>query len=186
MADSQITIALATLGAALVAAMGPIISIIFTSRMRSKELEVQSKIRRDEKEQDYERQDAVAEAAKNAAERMIARQDAVAAQAAKAAKLLLDAQAETTQQNVETQGKLNQIHTLVNSNLTKEMEDRLVALKGQVYLTKEIIRLNRSNHIEPNSETQASLHNLEATVSNLETALKERGTATDRADLEQT
>jgi uncharacterized membrane protein YhiD involved in acid resistance len=168
-------IALITLGAASVAAVAPIASLLVTWLIRSREKTVQ-----------WAREDLVAAkaAAANRAERE--RQEAVARQAAEAAKLLLEAQEKTSQQNTETQGKLNQIHTLVNSNLTREMQERLVALKGQIYLTKEVIRLNKQNKIEPNGETETALRNLEAVASNLETSLAERSNSTTRADSEQT
>jgi uncharacterized membrane protein YhiD involved in acid resistance len=158
------SIALITLGAASVAAVAPIASLLVTWMIRSREKKV-----------DWERQDKVAAKAEDAATAVRQRQEAVAAQVAEAARLLLEAQAETSRQNAETQGKLNQIHTLVNSNLTREMQDRLIALMGQVYLTKEIIRVNQMNNIEPNDETKASLRNLEAVVAGLQASLAERG-----------
>jgi hypothetical protein len=155
--ESAETIGLYTLAAASVAAVAPILSLIVNAKLRHKE-----------KLEDY------------------ARQDIVAAQAAQAAALLLAAQAKTTSQNVETQGKLNQIHTLVNSNLTKEMGERLVSLRAQVILSREVIRLNRHNGLEPDEAARSALSNLETAVSSLETALRERGNATVRADSEQT
>jgi hypothetical protein len=151
-----VSIALVTLGAAIVAAIAPIGSLIVTSWLRRKE-----------KREDYARQDAVAE------------------QAAKAADLLLAAQAKTSQQNTETQGKLNHISTLVNSNLTREMELRLQALYGQVMLTKE--KLSHLEHgTESNIATRESLESLELVVSGLETLLRERGNSASRANKEQT
>lgn len=173
-------VALAGLGVACLSAMAPLVNLILTSRTRSRE-----------KKEDWRRQDQVAEQAARAAKlllesqtKMFQRQAEVADQAAKAAKLLLAAQAETTSQNAETQGKLNQIHTLVNSNLTKEMQDRLIAINAQVFLTKEVMRLNRLNKLEPDAGAVASLKKLEEASANLSSTLTERLTATAVANTE--
>ena len=138
-------VGLITLGAASIAALSPVVSLLVSSYLQHRA-----------RLEDY------------------ARQDAVAAKAAEAAKLLLAAQAETTKQNQTTQSQLNHIHTLVNSNLTREMRDRLAALKGQVHLTRELIRLNKQNGLEPDVEALAALDSLQKTASELEAALKER------------
>ena len=60
-----------------------------------------------------------------------ARQDAVADQAAEAARLLLEANERVAAQTADalriTEGKLNQIHELVNSNMTASITDQLLA-----------------------------------------------------------
>jgi hypothetical protein len=169
-------IALLTLGAASVAAVAPIISLLVTWLIRSREKTVQ-----------WAREDLVAAkaAAANKAERE--RQEAVARKAAEAASLLLAAQDKTSQQNADTQDRLKEIHTLsvsthtlVNSNLTREMDERLVALKGQAILLKRI------GSMEPSDETTTSLLALQLEIGHLETLLTERGTALKRADNEQT
>ena len=157
MADASITeplyVALIGLGVASLSTLAPLITILLTSRTRSRE-----------KQEDWRRQDVVAE------------------QAAKAAKLLLDAQAQTSLQNIATQGQLRVIHTLVNSNLTKEMQDRFAALNAQIFLTKEVMRLNHLNNLEPDSASLAALHKLEEVAATLSTTLTERLTATDVAN----
>src|ERR1051325_1279615 len=60
-------------------------------------------------------------------QRDYARQDLVAARVAALA-------VQTEKVASETQGQLRQIHTLVNSNLTQEMQARLVALDAQIVL----------------------------------------------------
>lgn len=77
---------------------------------------LQGRQRKSEKEQDYKRQDDVADEAKRSA-------DEVAAQAAKAAKLLADQQAETTRQ-AENVAKL----LLAAQSKTKEGTDEVARL----------------------------------------------------------
>lgn len=113
------------------------------------------------------------------------RQDAVAAQAAEAARLLLDANERVARQtataSTETQGQLRQIHTLVNSNLTQEMQARLVALDAQIVLTQEVMRLNTAGGIAPTEAARTALENLEHTAEGLRRSLTERAAVTEAA-----
>jgi hypothetical protein len=111
-----------------------------------------------------------------------ARQDAVAKQAREAASLLVASNERIAAQNSETQGRLKEIHTLVNSNLTNEMRERLVAVAAQVALTKEVQRLNAANGLQVDPESAATLINLENVVASLSKSLDERTTATIAAD----
>lgn len=113
------------------------------------------------------------------------RQDKVAAQAAEAARLLVASNEHIAFQNIDTQHRLQEIHTLVNSNLTKAMQDRLVATMGQVALTKEIIRINRSGGIEPDKDELVSLQNLEEVVRGLKESMQERTEATQKAEAQR-
>src|SRR5689334_17347415 len=72
-----------------------------------------------------------------------ARQDIVAAKAAEVARLLLEQQQKAAVKAEETTGKLDTIHTLVNSSLTKAMQAELDATIAQVALMKEILDLNK-------------------------------------------
>ena len=67
--------------------------------------------------------------------------------------------------------KLDQIHILVNSNLTAANRSELAALESQVRLAKEIIGLKRASGIEPSQEifddsdiAQAKIDALKSTV----------------------
>lgn len=113
-------------------------------------------------EMNYQREDAVAERlairqdeiaaqaatvaaqAAEAARLLAARQDAAAAAAATTASLLLDANervaTQTREASAQTNGKLNQIHDLVNSTLTAAMTSELVALEQQLELMGELGR----------------------------------------------
>jgi len=113
------------------------------------------------------------------------RQDAVAAQAAEAARLLLDANERVARQSAasasETQSQLKQIHTLVNSNLTQEMEARLVALDAQLVLTQEVMRLNSVAGVVTPEAAKDALANLQRTADGLRLSLAERAAVTEAA-----
>jgi len=163
------------------------------------------------KDQDYKRQDEVAaqaaEAAKLLAERQDAaeakadevvrqaaeaarlneeRQDAIQKQTAEAAKLLLAANERVAEQSAHasevTNGKLNQIHELVNSNLTVQMSENHQALMQQFILMKEIIRLNRLAGQEPSQEALDAAKAIAIRINELGAQLNDRAKATEIAD----
>lgn len=125
--------------------VGPLFLAWLTGRQRSAE-----------KREDWARQDAVAD-----------KVDAVASQARKAAELL------RTRQD-EVAGKLNQIHDLVNSNLTTQMEEALAALTQQVVLMREVVDLNRAAGREPSRAAIEAIGIIEAKVGELHAKLADR------------
>jgi hypothetical protein len=124
--------------------------------------------RRADKKEDYARQDAVAAKLKK-------EQQQVAAQAAQAAKLLLAANervaAQTAATATVTNGKLDQIHELVNSTLTGAMQSQLVAIEAQLAMIRRF---------QP-GET-AEISTLEEQVAELRARLADRAAQTVIAD----
>jgi hypothetical protein len=110
-----------------------------------------------------------------------ARQDAVAAQAAKAAELLLVANERVAQTAEVTNGKLDVIHTLVNSNMTAAMQAQLVALQGQLVLMNRVATLKGEAGTKPNENEVAAIVAVEAQIAELGAALKDRLAATETA-----
>jgi hypothetical protein len=159
------------------------------------------------KRQDYRRQDEVAEAAEererrgrdeaearekraaDAAEereqRLVERSHRVAYQAAEAARLLLADNAQRAEvlaaAGTVTNGKLDQIHTLVNSNLSKAIEDQLEATEQQLILLREVAELKRAAGREPSPEATAALQRIEAKVAELRTQVADRAAQTKAA-----
>jgi hypothetical protein len=130
--------------------------------------------RRAEKAQDWARQDQVADRAAAQAKAAEERQNAVAAQAAEAARLLLAANAEVAavaRQTAESvDGKLNQIHELVNSNLTSALEDQLLAREQLVVMMRE--------RPVTSPEARRALEDMEAKVAELRAKLADRAKQT--------
>jgi len=120
---------LAVVLAAALSAFAAVVSPLLLSRMGAQQ-------RSQEKAEDYARQDLVADRAKQDSKRVAE----VATQAAEAAKLLLQSNADVAVAAAEAagtiNGKLEQIHDLVNSNMTAAMESELVALQGWLHLLK--------------------------------------------------
>jgi hypothetical protein len=130
------TAGVAVTGIIAASIVGPTLLSVLTARQR-----------RNERREDYARQDAVAAAAEEREARQEAAAREVAVQAAEAAELLLAAQRATTARTDEvarvaaesaarTDGKLNQIHELVNSTLTGAMQSQLVAMEAQLAMIR--------------------------------------------------
>ncbi len=95
------------------------------------------------KKEDYARSDAVAAQAAEAARLLAEQQNMAATKAAEAATLLLASNERVAETADITLGKLDVIHTLVNSSLTAAMQSELDATISQVVLMKEIVGLKR-------------------------------------------
>jgi hypothetical protein len=145
-------VALSALGVATIAAIGSIVTPLLTSWIRTREQKINWK-----------------------------RQDLVAAEVRRTATMLVTFNKQITEQNAQTQGTLNHVRTLVNSNLTEQKERTAAALQAQILMTEEVFRLNRRNGIEPPSEALVALGVLKNTAHALRLELAERITATDEA-----
>ncbi len=127
---------------------------------------IQNYFRKKEKQLDWKREDDVAEKAREAAKLLLAANERVA-------------------RNAEiTNGKLDVIHTLVNSQMTSAMESELTACIAQEALMMEIIDIkggksNQSNHSPKHEEALAELG---LKISELKSKLGDRKIATERAE----
>ncbi len=115
-----------------------------------------SKARREDKEEDW------------------ARQDAVASQAAKAAELLLAQNKVVAETATTTNEKLDVIHTLVNSNMTAAMQAEYDATVRELAMMREVIRLNKVAGTEPSVEATAAVDATEIKVGELKATLEDR------------
>jgi len=127
------------------------------------------------KQEDYARQDVVAARAESASNRV----REVAEQAATAAQLLLEHDeeqaAEARMNAAEVSGRLAQIHSLVNSNMTAAMESELVAVKAQLAMMRRFALVVGANTDEGDETVAAEL---ERRVTELSAQLKDRAVAT--------
>lgn len=124
--------------------------------------------RRAEKREDYARQDQVADRVTEAADRT----KAVAEQAAEAARLLVASNAVAAKTAAHTaaitNGKLDQIHTLVNSTLTEAIEAQLEATLEQLAMMRRALA---GETVPPSLESMAAL---EAKIADTRASLTER------------
>lgn len=124
----------------------------------------QARILAKSKIEDYERQDEVAERAKEAAE------------------ALIQSQKDIVVATQDANGKLDVIHTLVNSNMTSEMKRALVATQGQLVLLERVIALNKAAGDKPTADNDATVKALEDQIAEMESALEERAKQQEIAD----
>jgi ABC-type multidrug transport system fused ATPase/permease subunit len=139
--------------------------------------------RRQEKQEDYTRQDQVAATAAESARRLddnqAKAQEAlriVAAKAEETARLLKENNKAQADAAVVTQGQLKQIHTLVNSNMTAAMQGQYDATERELTMMLEVIALKKAAGHEPNIETLALVEATKGKISQLSAAITDRAT----------
>jgi len=103
-----------------------------------------------------------------------ARQDEVAAKAAEAARLLLAANERVAETAKVTNGKLDVIHTLVNSNMTAAMQAELDATIREHAMMIEVVALKQSAGHEPSVTSLAAIEATERKIAELQAALRDR------------
>jgi hypothetical protein len=142
------------------------------------------------KAQDYARQDQVAAALAQRQDVAEAKAAEVAAKAAEAAELLLAANERVAHQSAEaaqvTNGKLAQIHDLVNSNMTIQMEETHGALAQQLVLMREVINMHRAAGRPPSRDALQAIEVLGRRVGELQAQLSDRAKVTEAADAKLT
>lgn len=159
----------------LVGVVGPLVAVLCSllvanqlNRARAKEKAVETAARREEKEADWARQDEVA-----------ARVEATAAQAKEAAQLLVESNASVAAEvhtAAHLQGlRLDQIHALVNSNVSNEKEKTLV-------FARAVASLTRLHHDPDKPESVLALEMIDAEVRRQVEDLEQRDLVTRLAE----
>jgi hypothetical protein len=138
------------------------------------------RMHREDRLADYERQDKVARAAEQTATDLIASQKRIADQAAEAAKLLLDANERVARTAQVTNGKLDVIHTLVNSNMTAAMQSEYDATVRELAMMREVMALKEAAGGSPGAEARAAIAATEVKLAELAAALEDRAEAAAR------
>jgi alkanesulfonate monooxygenase SsuD/methylene tetrahydromethanopterin reductase-like flavin-dependent oxidoreductase (luciferase family) len=100
----------------------------------------------------------------------------VARQAREAAKLLLEANKKVADTAERANEKLDEIHTLVNSNMTAAIQSEFDATTRELAMMLEVIELKRATGKEPSVETLAAVEATRAKIAELQSTLIERGT----------
>ena len=151
------TIAVAAI-VAFASPLGAIFLAYLTGRQRQAEKRDDALRRLTEKREDWRRQDEVA--------------DRLLKANSKVADRLLEA-------NSKTDDKLDEIHVLVNSNLTAAMQSELNSLHGQLALMNKVSALTGETAVDPTVEV------IEARIKELSAQLKDRLEAQERASEHQ-
>ncbi len=147
-----------------VAIIAPMIVSFFTNRSLERLESIRAKARKEEKEQDWKRQDEVA------------------AKADEAARLLLAANERVAKTAAVTNGKLDQIHTLVNSNMTAAMKAELEATIEKLKLMRKIVARDKAENIKVLPEALEAIRSVEAKIGELTASLNDRLKQTQLAD----
>lgn len=167
-----------TLTTALVVAIPTVLSTVFMPIFLAWMAYSQ---KRQDKIEEYARQDLVAARAEAAAKELLesnkkiaAQTDQVATQAAEAAKLLLAANERVSQDTKLTNVKLDTIHGLVNSNMTAAMQAELDATMRERAVMQELMELKKGMGKEPTVDTLAALKSATDRTHELNTILADR------------
>jgi hypothetical protein len=138
------------------------------------------RMHREDRLADYERQDKVARAAERTAVDLIASQKRIADQAAEAAALLLAANERVARTAQVTNGKLDVIHTLVNSNMTAAMQSEYDATVRELAMMREVLALKQAAGGAPGAEALTAITATEVKLAELAAALEDRARAAAR------
>lgn len=126
------------------------------------------------------------------------RQDVASDRAAEQTRILIDTNERiayrTAEAAVMLEGKLDVIHTLVNSSMTAAKQSEFDAIERELAMMKEVVALRRSAGEEPTAETLATMDSIERKLRELSTELAERraqdaltvAQAANRANYKQT
>lgn len=166
-----------TIVLAMIAMASPIIMGTMTNRSAARAKLAEAKVRQLERQEDWDRQDRVAEKADRTANVLRVNTEA----AAQAARVSVEQQAKATE---ETRGQLRQIHTLVNSNLMIEKTERLKGTRRWLVSLLEIVELKKSLKASVTSESLAEIDTARQEIQALEADIDSRLKATAVADKE--
>jgi hypothetical protein len=130
------------------------------------------------KKLDWDRQDAITKRAEDRQDEVARQNASYSAQVLTNQKTQREATLEVKNQVVETaatqSAKLDQIHVLVNSNMTAAMKSELDAKREVLVVMEELIALKRKNGLEPSPETLGQLEATRNKIQELEAQLADR------------
>ena len=140
--------------------------------------------KRREREEDWARQDLVAERLAQSSANLLKKTEAVAKEARTTASLLLEANERVAAQShailassEKLEKKVDVVHGLVNSALTTVKQSEYDGLVRELYLKQQNIILERGAGTEPTKASLDYVELLTAKISDLKNELEERGKA---------
>ena len=144
----------------------------------------QDKLRRQEKDEDYRRQDAVAAKAAEVAVLLQAAQEATTARTEEVARLAALAATETERRLSDLSAQTDQIHTLVNSSLSTALRNELNAMDAMLVTMKEINVIKVKDGLPEDPATLGIIEATENRRDQLRTELEHRDAQTALAEVE--
>lgn len=160
---------------AVPASLSPLVLRWWDSKSIADAKEKEAEERRTDKEQDWARQDAVAD-------KLIASNAKVAASAKASSDIIAASAALTEEKLAELKVGQDQVHTLVNSNLTAAMEAQLEALEGKLIVQVQMHEYKKEAGKKLEPEAIASMEETTRKIADLKKSLEERAIQTKIAD----
>jgi hypothetical protein len=164
----------------LVGVLVPIYLVSKAAKDRREDNERSDQRHREDRQADWDRQDSVAAKAAKATEDLAESQKKIADQAAVAARLLLANNERVATSQLETNGRLDVIHGLVNSTLSAAMQSEFDATKRELAMMREVMALKQSAGLEPTEETIAAIIATETRLAELDQTLIDRKATQDK------
>lgn len=181
-ATSLLAVLVPLIGVLVVGVLVPVLLLSRTEKHRIEDQAEAARLHREDRDAEWARQDAVAAKAATMAENVDRNQKLIARQAAEAAELLLKNNEQVARTQQETNGKLDTIHTLVNSNMTAAMMSELDAVTRELAMMREVMELRRQGGQEPSTDTLAAIAATEAKMHELAAALADRAKAQEQVN----
>jgi DNA anti-recombination protein RmuC len=167
--------------------VAPVLLAYLSAKQQREHARQQAEVARQQRFDDYARQDAVAARleqtaliAKEQAERTASAVTQVVAQGEDAAKALRENKTQLAMVANTTDKKLDVIHVLVNSSMTEALQNEHDAVVRERALIQEMIELKKKMGHEPSKETIETLGVITNKIADLKEALDIRKTAQAR------
>lgn len=181
---------------------GQVISVIFTALIVSVFAPLilawsTARHQRQSKQQDWDRQDVLSKRAEDAVRAtaaelkasnavIAAKVDGVAATADVVAVRVDEVAVAAEVAQAETHSQLDQIHTLVNSELFEAQRRELAATEAQLVAMREVVDLRQAGGVEPTAADEDALLELEMRINGMARGLAAKARQTDAAEVERT
>ena len=176
-AANIITVVVSLIGVLAVGVVIPVLLVRNAESARREDQAEAARLHREDRDAEWARQDEVAARAAQTADAIAAAQQGAADRAAEAARLLLENNERVAQTQLETNGKLDVIHTLVNSSMTAAMQSEFDAVTRELAMMREVVELKRATGMEPSTAALAAIDVTETKLSELADALDDRAKA---------
>lgn len=157
--------------ALIVSAVVPTVLVLINNYNTRKQKRDDTDARKQEKLDDYKRADEIEERRKRESDQV--------------ASLLKTNTAAIVETTGETQGQLRQIHALVNSNLTSEMEDRLTFMQAGLASLIEIVELRKTMGHPESDGARAQIGFMRDAIAKLQATILTRYQVTEAATVEK-
>jgi len=173
-AANIITVVVSLIGVLAVGVVIPVLLVRNAESARREDQAEAARLHREDRDAEWARQDEIAARAAATAASIEAAQRGAAERADEAARLLIDNNERVAKSQLETNGRLDVIHTLVNSSMTAAMQSEFDAVTRELAMMREVVELKKASGMEPSAAALAAVKTTEAKLNELAVTLEDR------------